>query len=348
MKIKILSIWLALTVAVFAQTGMDGYRQPLTYHHNFKVDSAQALMKYVIGATPYTDTVSLLPVSGTENEDLYKASATNLNYIGGYLVEIKIYDGGSVIDTFWSTYLNLPDTSKFGSATATLPDSLWDQLDTIIADIAEISLAGDGPYLCSLYVYNGSGALTRSTVSMKQGATTYYDNVSSGGWAIFGLTLGTWYGTASAPNNSQDTLPQTFILNANKTDSISMTAFIPGIPTDTGRVIIYLWTDDVLGDTLEGATFAITPIVKGKNWRTDGGRIVLPRTETQWTDSTGYAQIEVYKSAFVHPYKYKNGAFETEADSLKYNITIYKEGYGRFDLFNYDAPDTSSVQIGGN
>ena len=165
------------------------------------------------------------------------------------------------------------------------------------------------------------------------------------------LELGDGVGTDSfyvaiSANNYIFNTDTIAVASGGGTDTLWMTQFSPGSPTDTGKVIIYVWTDDVLGDTLERAIFSISPITKSKNWVTDGGRVILPKTESVYTDSLGYGEIEVYRSAYVHPYKYKEGSFETESDSLKYNVTIYKEGYSRFDIYNYIAPSDSSARIG--
>ena len=149
------------------------------------------------------------------------------------------------------------------------------------------------------------------------------------------------------PGFTQDTIPQTFVVTASFKDTITMTSFSPSMPTDTGKVVLYIWTDRILGDTLENAVFNIIPITKGKNWRTEGGRLVLPGTASKKTDSTGYAEIEVYQSGFVHPSKYKGGAWVSEPDSLKYNISVAFEGLEPFEIYNYVAPSDSNAWIGG-
>jgi hypothetical protein len=110
------------------------------------------------------------------------------------------------------------------------------------------------------------------------------------------LELGDGVGTdsffvATSHNNYIYKTDTIAVASGGGTDTVWMTQFSPNSPTDTGKVTLYVWTDDILGDTLEGATFAVTPITKSKNWRTDGGRVILPQTVTKATDSLGYARI---------------------------------------------------------
>lgn len=216
-----------------------------------------------------------------------------------------------------------------------------DDFDSVFADIAALT-SGTGPNLCSLFVFNASGALTLGSVRMTQGATQFSANLDGAGWAVFGLTNGTWTGVAYTTGNTQDTIPQTFSLSGDLTDSISMTAFTVGTPTDTGKVNLYAYTDEILGDTLEGATITVSPKTRGKRWKTDGGRIILPGDAiSAEANSNGLVQIEVYQSSFVHPYP-------SGTDSLKYDITVSYPGLASFKIRNFVAPDSGSQYwIGG-
>jgi hypothetical protein len=246
---------------------------------------------------------------------------------------------------------------KQGAYTGATGNNIEDDFDSVFADIAALSLTGGGTEPETIIV------LSVGDTTQIQTAVVVVRTLDQSTVKVPGLTtdvngklileLGDGVGTdsffvATSHNNYIYKTDTIAVASGGGTDTVWMTQFSPNSPTDTGKVTLYVWTDDILGDTLEGATFAVTPITKSKNWRTDGGRVILPQTVTKATDSLGYAEIEVYQSAYVHPYKYKNGAFETDADSLKYNITIYKSDYGRFDIYNYTAPSDTSDQIGGN
>ncbi len=224
-------------------------------------------------------------------------------------------------------------------------DNIEDDFDTLFA-----RPSGNDVNLCSLYVFNVSGALTLGSVSMTQGATRRTASIDGAGWASFGLNNGTWTGLAAVTGNRQDTIPQTFSLSGDLTDSISMTAFTINTPTDTGKVNLYLYTDRIMGDTLEGAIMTVSPIKRGKNWKTDGGRVLLLGDITATANSDGLVQIEVYQSSFVHPYKWSRalGAYTTQADSLEYKITVSYGELAPFVVNFFVAPDSGDTyQIGG-
>ncbi len=225
---------------------------------------------------------------------------------------------------------------KAGAYTGAAGSNIEDDFDSVFVDIAAISApGGSGAFSCSLFAWDGASAITSGSIRMISGVNEYVLPIDANGWVEFSLDGGTWSAYATALRFIQDTIPQTITFSTHHIDTISMTAFSPSTPTDTGKVVLYVWTDRILGDTLEGATFRVIPLDKGKNWVTGGNRILLTGEITVKTDSTGYAEIEVYQSSYTHPYP-------SGSDSLKYNISVTYPGLGYWAQPGFVAPDSGN------
>lgn len=100
---KIILLLMMIPVMLLAQMGGVGYQRPIVYLHSYAVDSASAIFTYNGGA----DTAKLSPVAGTSNVYLYNANVA-LDSAGEYLVFLRIYSGGAVVDSAYSTFWNNP------------------------------------------------------------------------------------------------------------------------------------------------------------------------------------------------------------------------------------------------
>lgn len=306
-------------------------------------------IEYAVGWTGWRRFARLIRLTG--DSTFYFSVGANAGD-SAYFAEVSLMPYGAVGHTVTA--------SVSAGDMADIADSVWqadfeahDGVAGSFADSAQgwgatgAAPGGSGAFSCSLFAYNsgwapngGSPAITSGNIRMISGVNDYTLPIDANGWAVFALDGGTWTAYITALRFLQDTIPQTITFTADHVDTLTMTAFTPGTPTDTGKVMLYVWTDSTFGATYVGATFRVIPLDKGKNWVTGGGR-VLPLGElTKTTDSTGYAEIEVYQSSFTHPYP-------SGSDSLKYNISITYPGLSSWAQFRFVAPDSGNqYQIG--
>lgn len=225
------------------------------------------------------------------------AVGIDLDSIGNHDVVIYGYSSGSVDDTIVGDWFNGRAIKGDGSEAETL-------IVLASADTTAIESA-------------------RITVRTLNQSTVIVDGLSTNVNGLLIIEIGDGVGTdsfyvATTANNYTYSIDTIAVASGGGTDTIWMTAFDPGSPTRTGTSKLYVWTNDVLGDTLSGATLRAVPIVKGENWEDSAGIIVIPWEKTATTDSLGYASLDLYRSAYVT---------NADGDSLKYNIYLFKGSY---------------------
>jgi hypothetical protein len=205
------------------------------------------------------------------------------------------------------------------------------KLDSIIG----LTPSGTGNRLCSLYVWDGTSALTSASVRMTSGATSYTTNISGAGFAVFNLTDATWSGLVYAPFYSQDTIPQTFVITAAVKDTFNMTTNTPGAATIPTAVTCYAYTYDMNADTLKGALLKVTPRGNGP-WTDSTGVVVLVSEVQARSNDSGYVSIELYPTHYVT---------NADGDSLKYDFefTYPRAFIGRWSLRT--VPDSTTWKI---
>jgi len=341
---KILAILLLFTATAFAG-GMKTNRTTISYHQNITTDSALAYFIFDNDTT----SIWLLPDSGSASQDLIREDVT-LDSVGDYRVVIYAYLSGSPINKYTTTYTYFPDlvtvasdVSQIKGYVDTEVGVIQDTLNSLSTQVAALSSAsGSGPYLCSLFVGTGAGsAMTGGFSRMSNGATRWTSDINGSGWAVYNLTAGTWSGLVYVTGYKQDTIPQTFVISDTLTDTITVTAQNPANPTDPSLVRVYAWTDNILGDTLQGAIMTAIPRIKGRQtWTAANNRIVLPRQEYAVADDSGYVYLD------LHPTETTNNA---DGDSLYYDIQISKGGYptatfDKFTVYSDSAGATEAVQ----
>jgi hypothetical protein len=238
-------------------------------------------------------------------------------------VHDKLGDEWLVSDpTVYQWFVDLNDDSS----SASVPDSLVARMDSSLA----ILQSGNGPYVCSLYVYNGSGAITSGRVRMVQGATTWADDINSDGYAIFGLTSGTWYGIAYIPLNQQDTIPQTFSITDDLTDSISLSLHTP---TAAVGDLCTVWNYIMDGSNNPVPGVAITATIPTVFWPIRyEGQAVKAKVSTK-TDNTGKWELQIYPSSLL---------LTTQADSASYWQISADGGYYGDQGYKVTVPDSTS------
>ena len=182
---------------------------------------------------------------------------------------------------------------------------------------------------------DGSGnAMTSGSSRISSGATSYTSAINGAGYVVFSLTDATWEGLVYVPGFIQDTIPQTFVVSASFRDTITVTAQTVTGATNPALVKLYAWTDQILGDTLQGAKMTIIPRVSGRErWTAANNRIILPREETATADDSGYVAIEVYPTETTN---------NEDGDSLYYNIEISMRGYPIWIYENFIVYDDST------
>ncbi len=227
------------------------------------------------------------------------------------------------------------------TATANLPDSLFDTLTVIHQDVEDLSLSGGGSepetvvvgYMHEAIFYPIQGA--RITVRTIDGTTVKVPGLTTdvNGRRILELDPDSFY-VALTANNYVQKIDTLIVESGGGKDTLYMSPFDPGEPTDTANQCReYIYTDNILGDTLVGAVMKAVPVGRG-NWVSSDGRIVIPKEAWTYTDSSGYAYLDLYKS-----HKVTNA----DGDSLKYNIMVYKPGYPKlYKIRNYIVPDSTS------
>jgi len=255
------------------------------------------------------------------------------------LVALGVRDS-TLIDTIYKA-IGWPGVSyavvtlhmKLGAYDGTEGSNVEDDFDSLSVDVAALS-GGTGANLCSLYIYNGNGFISTASVTMTKGSETQSKFSNSAGWAIFSLDDGTWTGVAYKTANTQDTIPQTFSISADLTDSITMTAHTPAAPSSANLCNVYGYTWDMVGDTVVGATFRAVPRGRGP-WRDSSGTIILVKEQTTTSDDSGYVSLNLYKSYFVT---------NPNGDSLKYDWVISKRPYFEAKFENRTVYADSSTQ----
>jgi hypothetical protein len=162
---------------------------------------------------------------------------------------------------------------------------------------------------------------------------------NTSGWAIFNLEDGTWTGTAFKTAYTQDTIPQTFSISGDLTDTITMSATSIGSPGNAALCSVYIYSYGTVGDTVEGAIFRAIPRGRGP-WIDTNNVAIMPSEKTARTDSDGYAALAVYKSAYVRQLQ-SDGT--QGGDSLKYDFILTKPRHFEWKAENRVVPADSSA-----
>jgi hypothetical protein len=273
--------------------------------------------------------------SGAINSDAIKGNAIGASELAGDAAD-EISDSTWAADT-----LATGDSSTMGnwqtlggSGGAGIGDTTIARVDSTL----DILQGGNGANLCSIFVYNGSGAISNATITMTKGSESWDDLSDSAGWAVFNLDNGTWYGTAYKTANTQDTIPQTFSISAAMKDTITMSTISIGSPGSATLCSVYIYTYDMVGDSIEGATFRAVPRGRGP-WIDSGNVAIIPSEKTATTDSTGYAALAVYRSHVVRQLQ-SDGT--QGGDSLKYDFILTKPRHFQWKAENRVVPDSGS------
>lgn len=375
---KILAIWLGLTAMALAD-GMDSYQHAITYKHQYAVDSAQAYFVY----NGDSSLVSLLPVTGSSHRFLFDINPT-IDSVGLNFVRIEVYSGGAVIDSFYSTFMNFPDTSVYqGAASGLSAGDIWDYdltgwddstaeeagqyvanigIDGVSHTIGTVQMkigqgytgaagsnieddldtllarpSGSGPRLCSLFVATGAGAAMTSGFSrMTSGAITWTSDINGDGYAIYSLTDATWSGLVYVTAHTQDTIPQTFVVTADLHDTITVTAHVLDTPSGPDLVNAYIYTFDLVGDTVVNARMETTVNGNPPFRDADSNLVAIPRKVVAYSDTLGLIQQEIRKSST---------ATDINGNPVTYNFKITKKNYFSALFDNRTAPDSTTWQI---
>lgn len=192
---------------------------------------------------------------------------------------------------------------------------------------------GDGPRLCSLFVWDGSGALTGGKTRMTSGAETRIRDINGSGFSVFNLTDATWTGLVYAAGYSQDTIPQTFIVTASFKDTISMSVFSPSAPAGD-LCTVYNWVKDGNDNPIKGVR--VTAKIPHDFWPIKySGQSIVANWEVS-TDSLGLWELPIYPSTILET---------AQSDSASYwQISGYE---GSRELFSYKVtvPDSATFKM---
>lgn len=283
--------------------------------------------------------------SGGTNSNGLKAEGTGTgqDFYGG-LSDGSI-DSLTHPDAYWNALQKIAGDSSAGTTAEEVKNAVWGQAaDTAFAagsmgDSAKYwgraGASGSGNRLCSLFVWDGTSALTNGKTRMTSGATTHTADISGAGFAVYNLDDATWVGLVTASGYSQDTIPQTFIITAAVKDTFNMTANTPGAAVLPGAVNCYVYTYDMGVDTLQGATLTARPSGHGP-WTDSLGVIVLVSEKTAVSDDSGYVKIELYPTHYVT---------NADGDSLKYDFEFNHPTTFRARFPERVVPDSVNWEI---
>jgi len=270
--------------------------------HTSNLDSARVRF-FLHNISNKVDSVKLLP-DLTINVDSMTvlADSFSLDNIGQHLVQIVYYPHGGTQDTFIADVINTSDlaTSGAGSEAETL-------IVLASTDSTEIENA-------SIVVRT----LNQSSVKAIGSGT------DANGIEIFELSVASYFVGFTHNNYTYQTDTIT-VASGGGTDTVFMAQFSPSAPARRGGSVIYGWTADVLGDTIEGAVLHVNPVnISGISWKDSVGVWVFLSEQTTKSNSSGYFELEVYRSNYLTGVD-KSGT-ET-SDTLKYDIWLKKSGY---------------------
>lgn len=196
---------------------------------------------------------------------------------------------------------------------------------------------GDGNRLCSVLVANADGALSSGTVRMTSGGDSYTALISGDGFAIFNLNDATWLGLAYVTANTQDTIPQTFVITANLRDTITMSAQSVTGASAPNMCNAYLWVFDIVGDTVENVKLTAEINGNGPWFATDdSAAIIIPKKISAISADSGYVFVPLWRSSEV---------IDAAGNNPTYNFTLEKSRYFKWKVEDRTVPDTALYNI---
>lgn len=266
----------------------------------------------------------------------YFDSTTN-NTFGQFAINIGLDGVGSSVPTI---------QMKAGDYSGAVGSNVEDDFDTAFVKLNALLEAGGGlgSNACSIYVKSGAAFPANITVMLSSGGTNYFSQSDANGLALFILDDGTYSGYAlSSPVYSQDTIPQTFTFSAAYNDTLTLSATTVGAPAGGANYCsTYIWTYDLLGDSIQGAKLTAIPQGIGPWVDTNYVAIWVKETVSSLSNINGYAAMTLYRTSVVRELK-DDG---TLGDSLKYDFELTYPGsrYG-WKATDRTVPDSASWWI---
>ena len=334
--------WTALPESVIQDAYIDSAKFADDLFHAFKhqvwaetldgvaeAASAEYWIRYLTNLFDGTSQID----SADMNDDFWMAVGNKAGAASD-TTDIKAMLAGLYIDSTMALTIDsiIAKMGPFGDSSVTsTPFTLYYWMANVLKSVADSSLTilkvGNGPYLDSTYVHNDSGFIAGADVMFYQGATELETKTNSEGWAIFNLTSGTWYGLVYAVGNGQDTIPQTFSISANTTDSISMTAAAAGLCN------VYNYVYDGGGNPVRGVT--VTATIPTQFWPIRYQGKAIRATYSTTTDGNGKWELPLLPNSLL-----LTGLVPPDSSShwlLTASDNVFGQGY------KFTVPISSSV-----
>ncbi|MCD6161184.1 MAG: hypothetical protein J7K40_02080 [candidate division Zixibacteria bacterium] len=222
------------------------------------------------------------------------------------------------------------------SAAASLPDSLFDTLTVIHEDIEALSLSGGGTEAETLIVLDASDSTliqsAKITIRTLDQSTAKAAGLLTdvNGKRIFALDADSFW-VEITHNNYQQVMDTIAIASGGGTDSLYMTKFDPGNPSDPDLCRVYGWVYDISGEDIYGVDVA-AEIPRAYHPVKYSDLIITPFCKSTSTDSSGYWYIDLIPCS------------KLSGDSTKYQFII-KYNSGVIFRTETDVPDSASWQL---
>jgi len=206
----------------------------------------------------------------------------------------------AVFDNDVVALANRTVTATMTADTAAIGRSVWD--NDIVAQASRTvsaSCAGTGANTVTITVKDASDStginrFTIEAVDSASGGSFSTVNTNTSGIGVLNLDNSTWKITLLSNGWVADSIPAYLIVSGTTANTYYADAFSPGTPSAPTKCIVYCWIYDIENNPVTGYTLDISiPSVYNP---VKYGNILIPQSVST-TDTSGYAEIEVYRSS---------------------------------------------------